>query len=108
VVWRYAFIGTVALGLMTTVSTAIAQLSLDLGGTFDCVGRPVSNGQLVRVNCSQEVRRGNRIFTTTAAFTLPEEVGKYYLGKHRGCLRVKAEETRINQEIIACEGVPTW
>jgi hypothetical protein len=105
---RRRFIVTMAMavmGLMVIASTSTAQWHL--GGTYECVGRSIGN-QTVKVNCSQEQTRGNRIFTTVANFTIQGPAAKHYLGKHVGCWHIDPKDTRINQDVLACPGVPEW
>jgi hypothetical protein len=89
------------------LTTSAAQAQWQFGGTFDCVGRDLGN-QSVKVNCIQEVERGNRLYTNVANFTIRGTVAKHYIGKHTECWHIPPEETRMNEHVITCPGVPKW
>lgn len=88
-------------------SAAVAQQWYVFGGAYECTGRTVGSNA-VKLNCFQEVTRGNRIYTLTPSFTIRGPVAREYLGKHEGCTHVPASETKSNQDFVDCPGIPKW
>lgn len=94
--------------LMAPVGNASAASGLlPLGGTFECTGRSLGKSS-VKINCVRKVTRGNRIYTGVARFTVTGPVARLYVGKHKDCVLISAEETRFEQDIITCPGIPEW
>ncbi len=103
---RQLVLGMVMVGAMTATASAANEQIWILGGTFACAGHELGNG--VRVSCSQDQTRGNRIYTIVSTFTMRGPVARSYLGKHEGCWHIEAKDTRMNKDIITCPGIPEW
>jgi hypothetical protein len=104
--WRWLIRGAAVMFALSTPASA-EQAQWQLGGTFKCVGRPIGSED-VKVTCEQELRRGNQIITTVANFTMSGPAARHYVGKHDKCWHIDPENTRINQDVVTCPGVPEW
>ncbi len=94
-------------GLMLATSAAYAQAWYMFGGSYDCTGRTIGKSA-VKLNCLQEVTRGNRIYTLTPSFTIRGPVAGKYVGKHKNCRLVDASETKSKQYFVDCPGISKW
>lgn len=97
-----------ATGAVASLLIAPAAAQWNLGGTFECVGRPVGGSGAVRVNCSQEQDRGSRIFTQVFTFTIQGPAAREYIGRHDECWHIEPAETRMNQDVVTCPGIQEW
>jgi hypothetical protein len=60
------------------------------------------------VSCVQEVNRGNTVFTNTWVGTINGSVARHYVGEHEECWTIPSEDTRFEEDIITCPGIPEW
>jgi hypothetical protein len=104
--WKY-IVRTAAIVAGLALAASAAKAQWQFGGTFECVGRAFGQ-QSVKVNCIQEIPRGNRIFTNTWSATVTGPVARHYVGEHKDCWHIASEETRFNEDIITCPGIPKW
>jgi hypothetical protein len=92
---------------LTFATPASAQAWYMFGGTYDCIGQSIGR-DVVKLNCRQEQRRANRIYTLTPSFTIRGPVARQYLGKHTDCRQVDASESKSKQPFVDCPGIPKW
>jgi hypothetical protein len=105
---REHILGLAALVATLTISASEALAQWSLGGTYECVGRLVGNDGAVRVNCSQEQTRGNRITTNVFTFTIRGPAAREYIGRHDECWHIEPADTRMNQDVVTCPGIHEW
>jgi hypothetical protein len=104
---KHMLVGAASVALATAAPHSMAMPpQWQLGGTFECVGRAVGN--TVKLNCIQDVHRGNTIITTTANFVISGPIARRYIGKHKGCRHVDASETKSKHDFMDCPDIPKW
>jgi len=90
-----------------TAPAASAQWWQFEGKKFDCVGRNAGNNA-AKVYCSVEYTHGNRIYRSMLTFDIRGPVARLYIGRKKDCWLVEAKETRFEEGVVACPGIPVW
>jgi hypothetical protein len=99
----------VAVGVVLSsslVGSFVEADMLPLGGTFKCKGKPMGSENAVRVNCTQEVPRGNRIFYNYLQFDVRGPIARRYVGTHAECELYKWNGPEGEVQVATCPGIP--